>query len=346
MIVLRTRFVALLLVVPFVASCASETLRGVPQGLGKDEAKAILRATSVKQSLDAANDLAFIYADARNECINYRFWSSASYIPLAAIASWAIYAKASGDVLAGTGLVAGGVAGTSVLINPANNGSVYQHGIDAIHCVQLALLPYADADSMATRIDDERATLEATSLVATNLADTIDAFPTSNAKEVRTLKSDTLASLLKARKKLGDAINAADAGIAAADSEIKALHEATHFAGNLVFTLDGTVASKISQGSVDYAGLITSISGSMTTGKKEKTKMALALDRTSISAETKAVDERLARTMPKATAAELAAIADTMTDELAARTKVLSALVDESAFPKAKAAAVQCLGKI
>ncbi len=243
-----------------LSSCAS--LEGIPQGLSAED-RTDISSGDLARAFKAADNLSSTYAKARNENLRYAFWSNVPFVPLAAGSAAAIYSKASKDVLATIGIVAGSLIGFNSLINARSNEKSYGSGIAALLCLQTNLEPYVKKNTrelddksgaLIGLIESAKETLEGSQNVLS--AENADAEISANQKVVGTFASN--------QKDLSQAITDAQAAVGAAENEVGLFDTLPIFVANGIRQIDATVANKVGQGDISYSGLVTSISASTT----------------------------------------------------------------------------------
>jgi hypothetical protein len=200
-----------------LSSCAN--LRGIPQGLN-DANRLELSKGDIKSTIAVARDVQGRYEVARDNNLDYAFWSNAAFIPLAAVAAGAIAFNAYKDLFAGVGIAAGSLAGANVFINARANAKVYQLGINGLDCVIVNLGQYANASPSDLSVGD----LELQRRLAIGRADLIraQAFKFSTPPEVAEIQSNPLVitTLAATQKILVQAIDDAETTSSDARTEI------------------------------------------------------------------------------------------------------------------------------
>jgi hypothetical protein len=251
--------VALLFVLA-VSGCAN--LKGIPAGLDKSD-KQNLAAQDLKTSLTVALTLSDRYEQARNDNLNYVYWSNVPFIPAAGVAAAAVYYKAHRDLLAGVGILAGTLAGFNAFTNARPNARVYQTGIEALSCVHTKLGIYVSKKSAADKMDQDADFLAkeiAGGKVVLTKSQNLDLASAAAVNE-RTSNGTVVSSLASNEKLLEQALAEAERVMNLAKEEATRYQYLPSFVSDSISLIDKKVSGKITQGDVNYAELSTSILG-------------------------------------------------------------------------------------
>jgi len=242
----------------FLASCAS--LKGIPQGL-TDQNTADMAKNTLEDSLKVSNDLSKTYKTARDENLDYAFWSNVAFVPLAAGAAGAIAFNAYKDLLAGIGIAAGSLGGLNVFINARANAKVYQSGMNGLACISTNLTPYLtlNADALEAEVlalGGQIALANQTLAEATSLR-----FDTP--QQIAEIKSNPLVvtTLAASERILTQAIADAQKALGDGESETVLFAGIATFAASSIRQVDAIVASKITQPDISFSALQSSITG-------------------------------------------------------------------------------------
>jgi hypothetical protein len=239
-----------------LSSCAN--LRGIPQGLN-DANRSELSKGDIKSTIGVARDLQGRYEVARDNNLDYAFWSNVAFIPLAAVAAGAIAFNAYKDLYAGVGIAAGSLAGANVFVNARANAKVYQLGINGLDCVVVNLGQYANASPSDLSAGD----IELERRLAIGRADLIRAqgFKFTTPPEVAEIQNNPLVitTLVTNEKILAQAVDDAETTSSDARTELGLFAQLPSYAADSVTQVNKIVASKISQTDVPFSSLVTSL---------------------------------------------------------------------------------------
>lgn len=248
-----------------LGGCAE--LRGIPQGLSPDDAAKLSQGDLVT-ALSTGDNLRKTYADARDSNLDWKFWSTIPYIPLAGGAAGAIYYKASEGVLAGFGLAAGTLTGLNTFINAKGNAATYQKGVAALQCVRATLSVFTTSSRKQAVTQTLKTDLtQLTKAIGQSESDLSGAskvdFSSPAAKAEVMANPGVVSTFATAQKALSDSISAANTAANSATTEIDAFNDMGSFAGRTILGIDQLVSAQITSGTVDFATLQSAISSSI-----------------------------------------------------------------------------------
>jgi len=279
----------IIVAVLLLTGCAS--LSGIPVGLEKAERQKIAAHQDLKSVLEVSDFVLSKYEKARNDNLHYVFYSNLAFIPAAIAAAGGIYFKASSDFLAVTGIFAGALASTNTFINAKSNATVYQSGINALSCIQLALRRYDQNEPEPIKsLKSFVSSLEKEINKAQNLLAQAKSFnyDTKEAKKEIADDKTAIQKFTNEQVSLSETISKAMTALDSGNSEITAYDTLSIFAGEMICTTDQLVAAKISQPNVDFATLRDNITASIqggatlrkvTGGEVSKTKVESTITR-------------------------------------------------------------------
>ena len=262
------------------AGCAN--LKGIPVGLttcdapGKDASgndkgcatyrkDALAGAADLKSTLMVAESLSSLYIAARDDNLNYAFYSNVLYFPLGIGAAVYTAQKTHKNALVNVGIAAGALAAVNTFVNARPNSKVYQAGITAIQCLTIQMQPYAVAKAGESKaIGDKRNDLDGRIGDANNVLRQMDPFVNAaligdDAKAERTRNPSLTDTLASSRKALTSAIAEAQKGVDAAGVELGKFRDASQYAKNKVAAIDKFVETKITQPDVSFQTLLKSL---------------------------------------------------------------------------------------
>jgi hypothetical protein len=246
----------------FVASCATVpgNLQGIPQGLTAAD-RTQLATSDLAATLGVANALQQRYQVARDENLQYAYWSNVAFVPLAALAAGAMAFNAYKDLLASVGIAAGSLAGFNSFVNARNNAKVYQSGINGLDCIVVKLGPFVGqrTESLEQQTDGMHSLgWQAEAASAIN-----QSFKFNTPLELAEMKNNPLvvANLVAADKMLTQALADAQKALGDARNEIALHRHVSSFAADSIRQVNVVVSSKIAMNDINFSALQGSISG-------------------------------------------------------------------------------------
>lgn len=249
------------IVIPLLlASCAN--VRGIPAGL-TDENQTNLASQDLQKTFSVALALQATYRNARDDNLNYVYWSSVPFFPIAAAAAGAIYGKHNSR-LASIGIAAGTLVGFNSFTNARANAKAYESGIVALACVYRSLSGYSNRQSDASSFKDDAETLNSTLIPAAQSALSVSQSLNLNAGDAqaeRAANPTVMSSLSTAEKSLTQAISDAQSAATGARNEKSLFDNLSAFGASNITQIDTIVAAKVTVADVNYSTLLTSISG-------------------------------------------------------------------------------------
>ena len=257
---MRILIPTLTLISALLAGCV---LQGIPRGLTSDQLKTMETGT-LDQNLAIARAARANWEDCRNTAQGYSFWSNAALIPLAAGAGAAAVYKGSKDLLAGIGLAAGTIVGTSSFIGASSIAGAYQSGMTGMLCISEDLGAYGAAGTKgadAATLDQNATSLETQTQQASTVLSAstgLDMFSPAATAE-RAANPGVVTALATNEKALTQAISDAQTAATAARVELQLFHSVPSFARDRIIDVDTIIAGKIKPGTVNYSTLSASI---------------------------------------------------------------------------------------
>ena len=253
------------MVLLLLSGCATTSLQGIPQGLTSTD-KTTLGGNDVGASLKIAAALSDKYESARNENLQYIYWSNVPLIPLGIAAAGALYYGAHRDVLAGIGLAAGGLAAFNTFTNARANVTAYASGLNALGCLRGRLLSYVGKDNDANTLAKDATALlgaianaEASLSAYSGLLSSADA--AAEVKADPRVVTPYLTNLELLKTVVGEAKKVATA----ADKEAVAFRGLPVFLDANIREIDRKVAAKITLNPQSFDAVKTSVTTSIGT---------------------------------------------------------------------------------
>jgi hypothetical protein len=246
----------------FVASCATVpgNLQGIPQGLTAADRNQ-LATSDLAATLGVANVLQQRYQVARDENLQYAYWSNVAFVPLAALAAGAMAFNAYKDLLASVGIAAGSLAGFNSFVNARSNAKAYQSGINGLDCIVVKLGPFI---GQSTEFLEQNTDAMHSLVWQAEAASAINqSFKFNTPYELTEMKNNPLvvANLVAADRMLTQALADAEEALGDARNEIALNRHVASFAADSIRQVNVAVSSKIAMNDINFSALQGSISG-------------------------------------------------------------------------------------